>query len=415
MPDKEKLLKNKTFCMIPWTHLHTWPDGRVLTCCMTHMDDSMGNLKDMTLEQAWNSTQQKQLRKDLLNGKANKLCNRCYEQERHSINTTRTWANEKLNHHWDVVESTKEDGTVDKVNLPYIDFRFSNLCNFKCRTCGPDLSSSWYEDHNKMWNGGAKNKIIRPYKDEKRFWEVVEPYIDGLEEVYFAGGEPLIMEEHYRILQRLVEKKMFHVRLKYNTNFSQVIYKGVDVFKEWDKFEYVEIGASLDATHKRGEYLRAGQNWDQVEENRKNVFEKCPRAFFFVATCVDVFNSFHVSDFHIDWIKKGWVGPHSLLNPLQIPEYLRVQILPKEMKDKLAEKWTKAQQWMIENTNADHRRYESMISYLYEADETDKIEEWLRTTDKLDKLRNENWREVFPELLDLEKYQLMLEKKKLIS
>ena len=70
---------------------------------------------------------------------------------------------------------------------------------------------------------------------------------------------------------------------------------------------------------------------------------------------------------------------------------------------------------MIENTNADHRRYESMISYLYEADETDKIEEWLRTTDKLDKLRNENWREVFPELLDLEKYQLMLEKKKLIS
>ena len=401
--------------MIPWTHLHTWPDGRVLTCCMSDMNDAMGNLKDMTLEQAWNSTQQKQLRKDLLDGKTSKICKRCYEQERHDINTTRTWANDKLNHHWDTVESTKQDGTVDKVNLPYIDFRFSNLCNFKCRTCGPDLSSSWYEDHNKMWNGGADNKIIRPYKDEKRFWEVVEPYIDGLEEVYFAGGEPLIMEEHYRILQRLVEKKMFHVRLKYNTNFSQVIYKGVDVFKEWDKFEYVEIGASLDATHKRGEYLRAGQSWEQVEENRKNVFEKCPRAFFFVATCVDVFNSFHVSDFHIDWIKRGWVGPHSLLNPLQTPEYLRVQILPREMKDKLAEKWTSAQTWMKENTNAQHKRYESMISYLYEADGTDKIEEWLRITNKLDGLRKENWRDTFPELLDLEKYQLMLEKKKLIS
>ena len=188
-----------------------------------------------------------------------------------------------------------------------------------------------------------------------------------------------------------------------------------DRFKEWDKFEYVEIGASLDATHKRGEYLRAGQSWDQVEENRKNVFEKCPRAFFFVATCVDVFNSFHVSDFHIDWIKRGWVGPHSLLNPLQTPEYLRVQILPKEMKEQLAEKWTKAQQWMNENTNADHKRYESMISYLYEADGTDKIEEWLRITNKLDNLRKENWRDIFPELLDLEKYQLMLEKKKLIS
>ena len=123
----------------------------------------------------------------------------------------------------------------------------------------------------------------------------------------------------------------------------------------------------------------------------------------------------HVSDFHIDWIKRGWVGPHSLLNPLQTPEYLRVQILPKEMKDKLAEKWTSAQTWMKENTNAQHKRYESMISYLYEADGTDKIEEWLRITNKLDGLRKENWRDTFPELLDLEKYQLMLEKKKLIS
>ena len=415
MQDKDKLLKSKTFCMLPWTHLHTWPDGRVLTCCMSDSNDAMGNLKEISLEQAWNSPQQKQLRKDLLDGKPSKICKRCYEQERHSINTTRTWANKKLANHWDVVESTKEDGTVDKVNLPYIDFRFSNLCNFKCRTCGPELSSAWYEDQTKLFSKPDQPKIIRPYKDEKRFWEVVEPYIDGLEEVYFAGGEPLIMEEHYRILQRLVEKKMFHVRLKYNTNFSQVIYKGVDVFKEWDKFEYVEIGASLDATHKRGEYLRAGQSWEQVEENRKNVFEKCPRAFFFVATCVDVFNSFHVSDFHIDWIKRGWVGPHSLLNPLQTPEYLRVQILPKEMKDKLAEKWTSAQTWMKENTNAQHKRYESMISYLYEADGTDKIEEWLRITNKLDGLRKENWRDTFPELLDLEKYQLMLEKKKLIS
>ena len=390
--------------MIPWTHLHTWPDGRVLTCCMSDSDDAMGNLKDISLEEAWNSTQQKKLRKDLLNGKASKICTRCYEQERHDINTTRTWSNDKLLHHWDVVESTKEDGTVDKVNLPYIDFRFSNLCNFKCRTCGPDLSSSWYEDHHKMWNGATQKKIIRPYKDEKRFWEVVEPYIDGLEEVYFAGGEPLIMEEHYRILKRLVEKKMFHVRLKYNTNFSQVIFKGMDVFKEWDKFEYVEIGASLDATHKRGEYLRAGQSWEQVEENRQHVFDKCPRAFFFVATCVDVFNSFHVSDFHIDWIKKGWVGPHSLLNPLQTPEHLRVQILPAEMKDKLAEKWTSAQTWMKENTNAQHRRYESMISYLYESDYTHMLNDWYDITTRLDKLRNESWRDVFPELLDLEKF-----------
>jgi len=404
MLDKKKLLDttNKTFCMIPWTHLSSWPDGRILTCCMTDSDDAMGNLKDMTFEEAWNCEQQRQLRKNMLEGKASKLCSRCYEQERHGVKNTRNWANRKLNHHWDVVESTKEDGTVDKVNLPYIDFRFSNLCNFRCRTCGPDLSSGWYDDHHKMWQGATQKKFIRPYKDEKSFWKVVEPYIDDLEEIYFAGGEPLMMDEHYRILKRLVEKKMFHVRLQYNTNFSNIIYKDINVLDEWDKFETVEIGASLDGSFKRGEYLRKGQVWDQVLENRKQVKERCPRAFFFLATCVNVFNCFHVSDFHIDWIKKGLVGHHSLLNPLQSPEHLRIQILPTEMKDKLAEKWRKAQAWMVENTKADHRRYESLISYLYETDRTNLQDRWYDITNRLDKIRNENWRDIFPELHELE-------------
>ncbi len=403
--NKETLLKSKTFCMIPWTHLHTWPDGRVLSCCMSPSNMPMGNLKDVSLEEAWNSEHQKKLRKDLLAGKTSKVCTRCMEMERNSISTTRQWANKHLSNHWDVVESTKEDGTVDKVNLPYIDFRFSNLCNFKCRTCGPDLSSSWYEDHSAMWSKPEQPKIIRPYKDEKTFWEKVEPYMDGLQEIYFAGGEPLIMEEHYRILKRLVEKKMFHVKLKYNTNFSQMKYKDIDVMREWDKFENIEIGASLDASGARGEYLRKGQSWQQVEDNRKRMFEVCPRAYFFLATCLDVFNSYHVPDFHIDWYERGWIKDQgSLINPLLTPGYLRIQMLPEVMKDRLREKYNNAQEWMDRNTKNKDKRYDALIKFLDEADYSHKIREWFKTTEKLDNLRKENWRTVFPELLDLEKY-----------
>ena len=402
---KDNLLNSKNFCMIPWTHLHTWPDGRILTCCMSPSDKPMGNLKDMTLEQAWNSEQQKQLRKDLLTGKQNSICDRCHEMERNDISTTRQWANKHLAKHMDVVESTKEDGTVDKVNLPYIDFRFSNICNFNCRTCGPELSSSWFEDHSKMWGKPDHKKIIRPYKDEKTFWEKVEPYMDGLEEIYFAGGEPLIMEEHYRILKRLVEKKMFHVKLKYNTNFSQMTYKDIDVMKEWDKFEQVEIGASLDASHKRGEYLRKGQSWQQVEDNRKRMFDVCPRAYFFIATCLDIFNSFHVPDFHIDWYERGWIKDEgSLINPLLTPAYLRIQMLPAPLKDQLREKYNTAQEWMDNNTKSKSKRYTALIKFLDEADYSHKIKEWYRTTERLDDMRNENWRDIFPELQDLPKY-----------
>jgi len=86
--NKKEALESKTFCMIPWTHLHTWPDGRILTCCMSPSNMPMGNLKEVSLEQAWNSEQQKKLRKDLLAGKTNKICTRCMEMERNNISTT---------------------------------------------------------------------------------------------------------------------------------------------------------------------------------------------------------------------------------------------------------------------------------------------------------------------------------------
>ena len=230
--------------------------------------------------------------------------------------------------------------------------------------------------------------------------------MDGLEEIYFAGGEPLIMEEHYRILKRLVEKKMFHVKIKYNTNFSQMTYKDIDVMKEWDKFENVEIGASLDASHKRGEFLRKGQSWELVEANRKRMFDACPRAYFFLATCLDVFNSFHVPDFHIDWYKRGWIlDEGSLINPLLTPNYLRIQILPEMFKDQLREKYRKAQEWMDTNTKNKSKRYDALIQFLDEADYSHKIKEWIRSTNQLDSLRSENWRDIFPELTDLEKYK----------
>ena len=400
---KELLIDSKTFCMMPWLHLHAFPDGRAYPCCFALDQYPVGDLNKDSMETVFNSNDMKKMRLNMLDDRPSRQCTKCYDQEKSGFFSLRLSSNKHFGHNIGMVDNTNGDGSADFV-IKYWDIRFSNLCNLACRSCGTWFSSNWYEDHKKL-TGNPPNhaKIMRVGRTANDIWEQMLKQFDHVEQFYFAGGEPLIMEEHYRILKRLVEKKMFHVRLKYNTNFSQVIYKGMDVFKEWDKFEYVEIGASLDATHKRGEYLRSGQSWEQVEENRKHVFEKCPRAFFFIATCVDVFNCFHVSDFHIDWIKKEWVGPHSLLNPLQTPEHLRVQILPKEMKDKLAEKWTNAQTWMKENTNANHRRYESMISYLYESDYTHMLNDWYDITNRLDKIRNENWREVFPELLDLEK------------
>jgi len=370
---------------------------------MAPMNEILGNLKDQSFEDIWNSEKLKKMRVAMINDKPTKECTRCYSMENSGLNTTRTWANEAFENHFDKVGTTLEDGTVEKINLPYIDFRFSNLCNFKCRTCGPDLSSSWYDDNVKLYGPIKNPKIIRPYKDEETFWKKVEPYMDGLEEIYFAGGEPLIMEEHYRILKKLDERKMYHVRLKYNTNFSQMVFKGLDVMEIWNRFESVKIGASLDGMGKRGEYLRKGQSWEQVEENRKRMFEVCPNVYVFLATCLNVYNCFHVPDFHHEWIQKGWVDAvgGSLINPLFVPEELSIQILPLEIKKRLEERYRKEQEWFDTHTRNKEKRYDKLIHFMYEKDQTQLIPKFWERTDMVDKLRNEDFISLFPELADL--------------
>lgn len=141
--NKDKLLNDsKTFCMLPWVHLHTWPNGDAYPCCMAPPEQALGNQKDMSYQELFNCDELKQLRLDLKSEKQSDYCTRCYELEESGVESYRHWANTQWKHHFDQVESTTDDGTVVDIKIPYIDFRFSNLCNLKCRTCGPDLSSA---------------------------------------------------------------------------------------------------------------------------------------------------------------------------------------------------------------------------------------------------------------------------------
>ena len=143
--DKQKLLKeNKAFCVLPWIHMHVWPNGNVMPCCISDSDDVYGNVKNNTIKEVWNSDKYKTLRKAMLAGEKLSSCNRCYELE----NSTNIWTLRKNHNKWfgekhfDIIESTNKDGSIDNPKMAYLDIRFSNLCNMKCRTCGPELSSN---------------------------------------------------------------------------------------------------------------------------------------------------------------------------------------------------------------------------------------------------------------------------------
>ena len=266
---KELLIESESFCMLPWMHLHAYPDGRAYPCCFAFDPYPVGDLNKQSLKEVFNSEKMKEMRLKMLNNKKSRECIKCYDQEKSGFFSLRLSSNKHFGHNIGLVDSTQPDGTADFV-IKYWDIRFSNLCNMACRSCGTWFSSNWYEDHKKLTGAPPPHaKIMKVGRSTNDMWEQMLESFDYAEQFYFAGGEPLIMEEHYRILKELDKRKMYHVRLIYNSNFSRLKFKDMDVLELWNKFDSVSVGASLDAEGSRGELMRKGTVWKDIVANRK--------------------------------------------------------------------------------------------------------------------------------------------------
>ena len=399
---RHKLMESKVFCMIPWIHIHGYPDGRAYPCCMSEMDYPIGDMRSNTLKEIWNSNEYKQLRVNMINEIPSKECKRCYEQESVGFTTLRNSMNKFFGHHINLVDKTNTDGRLDEFKLIYYDIRFSNLCNFKCRTCGGIFSSNWYSDDLKINKVKKLNRpqIIYAGKNENDMWEQMQEHIPYLEQIYFAGGEPLIMKEHWMVLDELIKREMFHVKLIYNTNFSETVFKGRNVFEMWKNFECVSIGASLDASHDRGEFIRKGQNWKETVENREQMLKICPDVDFYISSTLSFYNALHLPDFHKEWVDLGLITPKDWnINILQTPYHERIDVLPEKLKRLAKEKYEEHLKWLIPNDRLTRATigYKSAIEFMMAEDNSHLLEKFLSYNLTLDQIRSENFWKIFPE------------------
>ena len=406
---EEFLLKDsQTFCIYPWIHLHAYPTGEAYPCCHAEMGvGQVGNCRENTLEEIWNSSAQKQLRTDMLAETKNPACQRCYEQEESGFFSGRRSANKHHGHHVGRVITTEPDGHVNHFGMTYWDIRFSNLCNLSCRSCGHIFSSSWYQDQAQLagptWalNNSALNIAGR---DKNDMWQQLMPHLDYVEQIYFAGGEPLMMEEHYNILDELERRGRFDVRLIYNTNFTQTKLKDREVFDYWRKFKSVAVGASLDGMESYAEYIRKGTKWSQVERNRRVMLEQCPDVDFYISPTLSILNAWHLPDFHRSWVEKGLLKAQDLnVNILQDPAHYRVDIAPAEYKAELESKWRKHLEWLQPQDHLGRatQGFESAITFMMATDNTHLLDTFWRKTHELDSIRKENILDVIPELAAL--------------
>ena len=283
--------KPDTMCLAPWVHTYLSPQTERRMCCASrepaqnfeqYIDTKSGTGRyiPITLEQHWNSEHMKSVRRRMMNGETLPECEVCNDR---LLNTSvyRTYFDHLFQHKLsEVYVSTDETGYTTMAPVSW-DYRFSNLCNFKCRTCGDMLSSSWeseqkqnnmvnWADPKNNWMRDGIRAQIKDFQDsqiEAEFAAAVEQH--RVEEIYWVGGEPLMYEQHWRYMKRIVELGDGpRVYARYNTNLSRVRYGGVDLFddilahiRDW------QICASLDGTQQIGEYIRTGLDYAQFCRN----------------------------------------------------------------------------------------------------------------------------------------------------
>jgi MoaA/NifB/PqqE/SkfB family radical SAM enzyme len=403
----EKLLKeSKTFCMLPWIHLHVMPDSSVLPCCISPYDDHYGEGKTQNMMEIWNSDKYKELRLNMLNGRASSGCSRCYQIEKSGFVSMRKNINKQFQGHVDLVEKTNVDGSLDKIDLKYIDIRFSNLCNFKCRGCSPALSSSWFDDYQVLHGYKSEEPKVKSVSvGSPGFWDELKSMTPYAEEIYFGGGEPLITKEHYEVLKHLDALQRYDVRLCYNTNLSQLNYGAVDLVEMWSKFRMVSLGISIDDLGPRAEYFRHGTKWEVIERNMIKLRDNYKNIHLYVNCTVNIMNVYYLPELFNHLTQNKIINPNSFnINLLLDPHELTVQVLPREFKDKVK---NKLEEHILEmrKLGSDYNKavvdMKNVINFMEEKDHSEFMPLFKSNTLKLDEIRSENFKEIFPEISDL--------------
>ena len=281
---------NKTFCMAPWTHTYLSPQTERRMCCASrepaqsfkqYIDtgNDAKEYKPLTLKEHWNSDHMKSVRLRMMAGEELSECEVC-DHKLLNTDVYRSYWNKLFSDRVDEAYTTTDETGATTMQTISFDYRFNNLCNFKCRMCGDMLSSSWEAEtrKNKTWTKESQPWMASPLREQITHFQdtqVVQEFVDAVEtktikEIYWCGGEPLMWDMHWKAMQRIIELGFAkEVYVRYNTNLSRTSLKGIKLFDLLPEFQDWQICSSLDGTGEVGEYIRDGLNYEQWLRNFK--------------------------------------------------------------------------------------------------------------------------------------------------
>lgn len=379
---------NRAFCPLPWMHLMVHPNGTVSPCCLNR-EYVFGDLKQSNLGDILNSDKAKSFRKEMLEAGMPKSCANCINIEKVGNHSYRKDIIEKYGNKFLETIKVESDGSSNN-NFFYLDLRFSNVCNLRCRMCGPWDSTAWDAEATEM--GFDKVGKTKAFENIEDLLKVLATNLDSLDEIYLAGGEPLLMNEQKTLLEFLIDKKHTDITLRYNTNFS-IPSKMLDQYIElWNSFSRVTLNVSIDGEKDTLEYIRKDASWDLIISNLERVKPYGNITVFPIIT-TQWLNIYNIPDMHLNLILRGLVSPGQIFfNILQFPNYMSAQVLPLNIKLKVEKKWNKYIEKLKTFPMSEYAvsQAQSVITFMNQSDQSQLLEAARANALKFDQMRNEN-------------------------
>lgn len=445
---------SNSFCVLPWIHLATRPNGDMRICCVANAsgaksgdytvglvkmeDGKPANFQHNLPSEAFNNDYMKSVRKTMLEENVPQSCSKCFQEEQQGIVSKRIWETgtwylqEQLDIQ-ELIKETLEDGTVP-YKLQYLDLRLGHTCNLKCVMCSPHDSSLWVSEHKKIypifqsplikkqlsWDSTSFNN---QWHENPEFWEEIYEQIPNIKQLYFAGGEPLLIKEHKTFLQEIIKRGYAgNIRLRYNTNGILINDEMIEI---WEQFKKVKVGVSLDGLTDRVGYIRYPTDFKTVEENLWRLDRTSDKIQINIALAAQILNIKHIPDF-IKWkinskftkinfgknaaghtADGGICGVHLVW----IPTWLNIRVLPPEDKLEVRKLFTELKQWLWDNYTQDDefwhvnpygwKRWEGILDFMDSEDQSNLLPDFREYINTLDKQRNTNFKTTFPELSHL--------------
>jgi len=388
------------FCMAPFGALSIGANGDVRPCCQ--FIGSIGSLSDARLDEIWSGSALEDLRQSLRRGDTPEACWKCTSAEAAGGRSLRQELNRRFADH------TEDSATQRPV---YMDFRYSNLCNFRCRSCHHGASSRWYADAKAMGTTNANTALLTAFHSAEDGIAQFKSLDDAIRELYFAGGEPLMEKQNADLLGFLIDQGRTDIILSYNTNLSVLDVEAVDLTTLWQHFPKLYIEASIDAIGEAGSLIRRGFDWDVFRANMVRLRETCPHARIRAGITVSALNLLRLPELCLALHDEcGFAFDFLNIHALQMPLHYDIAILPDAAKERAAMQLEAlAREIEAQEPNAKTpatlrqliKRMEPVSIGLDAAQLAAARAKFRQITSQLDGLRRESTVEILPELAPL--------------